>query len=98
MNSDIRIVMLSTNARQIVIIRRQCILMSLAKTSKERTMVVCRSEVQTGSMTLAAEVDNAKYGFVAVGTLNPQKARILLMLSLTQTKNDKEIQQMFQYY
>jgi len=37
-------------------------------------------------------------GFVAAGTLNPQKARILLMLSLTQTKNYQDIQKMFQYY
>ncbi|MCV5224913.1 L-asparaginase 2, partial [Escherichia coli] len=39
-----------------------------------------------------------KYGFVASGTLNPQKARILLMLSLTQTKNYQDVQKMFQYY
>jgi L-asparaginase len=70
----------------------------LAKASKEGTMVVRSSRVPTGSTTLAAEIDDAKYGFVAAGTLNPQKARILLMLSLTQTKNYKDVQQMFQYY
>lgn len=70
----------------------------LAKASKEGTMVVRSSRVPTGSTTLAAEIDDAKYGFVAAGTLNPQKARILLMLSLTQTKNYKDVQKMFQYY
>ncbi|WP_201748576.1 MgtC/SapB family protein, partial [Escherichia coli] len=37
-------------------------------------------------------------GFVAAGTLNPQKARILLQLALTQTKDAKQIQQMFNQY
>ncbi|WP_268605176.1 hypothetical protein, partial [Escherichia coli] len=32
------------------------------------------------------------------GTLNPQKARILLQLALTQTKDAKQIQQMFNQY
>jgi L-asparaginase/Glu-tRNA(Gln) amidotransferase subunit D len=31
-------------------------------------------------------------------TLNPQKARILLMLALTKTNNTKEIQRMFYAY
>ncbi len=38
-------------------------------------------------------MDDAKYGFVASGTLNPQKARVLLQLALTQTKNPQQIQQ-----
>ncbi|MEA7543860.1 hypothetical protein ONO12_27240, partial [Salmonella enterica subsp. enterica serovar Montevideo] len=43
-------------------------------------------KVPTGATTQDAEVDDAKYGFVASGTLNPQKARVLLQLALTQTK------------
>ncbi|MEX0632971.1 hypothetical protein M8494_16425 [Serratia ureilytica] len=38
--------------------------------------VVRSSRVPTGATTEDAEVDDAKYGFVAAGTLNPQKARI----------------------
>ena len=38
----------------------------------------------------------SKYGFVASGTLNPQKARVLLQLALTQTKDPKVIQQYFE--
>ncbi|AGP46936.1 periplasmic L-asparaginase II domain protein [Serratia plymuthica A30] len=43
-------------------------------------------------------MDDAKFGFVAAGTLNPQKARILLRLVLIQTKDAKRIQQMFNQY
>jgi L-asparaginase len=43
-------------------------------------------------------VDDTKLGFVAAGTLNPQKARILLQLALTQTKDAKQIQAMFNQY
>ncbi|PSW07264.1 L-asparaginase 2 [Photobacterium lipolyticum] len=70
----------------------------LAKASKNGVMVVRSARTPTGSTTLHAEVDDDKYGFVASGTLNPQKARILLMLSLTQTKDYKEVQKMFQFY
>ncbi|MDD8272566.1 L-asparaginase 2, partial [Escherichia coli] len=36
--------------------------------------------------------------FVASGTLNPQKARVLLQLALTQTKDPQQIQQIFNQY
>lgn len=61
-------------------------------------MVVRSSRTASGSTTLDAEVDDDKYGFVAAGSLNPQKARILLMLSLTQTQDYQDVQKMFQYY
>ncbi|MEK2164472.1 L-asparaginase 2 [Vibrio parahaemolyticus] len=70
----------------------------LEKASKDGIIVVRSSRTPTGSTTLDAEIDDDKYGFVASGTLNPQKARILLMLSLTQTKNYQDVQKMFQYY
>ncbi|HHF3238693.1 L-asparaginase 2 [Vibrio sp. Vb2704] len=70
----------------------------LEKASKDGVVVVRSSRTPSGSTTLDAEIDDEKYGFVAAGTLNPQKARILLMLSLTQTKNYQDIQKMFQYY
>jgi len=57
--------------------------------------VVRSSRVPVGATTADAEVDDEKYGFIASGTLNPQKARILLMLALTQTRDWKEIQQYF---
>ncbi|PHI30145.1 L-asparaginase 2 [Budvicia aquatica] len=60
--------------------------------------VVRSSRVPTGSTTQDAEVDDVKYGFVASGTLNPQKARVLLQLALTQTKDPVEIQKIFNEY
>ena len=56
------------------------------------------SRVPTGATTLDAEVDDAKYQFVASQTLNPQKARVLLMLALTKTKDWKQIQKYFDEY
>ncbi|MGL4599921.1 MAG: L-asparaginase 2, partial [Plesiomonas sp.] len=44
------------------------------------------------------EIDDAKYGFVASGALNPQKARVLLQLALTETKDPAKIQEIFQQY
>ncbi|MGF1701807.1 L-asparaginase 2 [Photobacterium makurazakiensis] len=70
----------------------------LAKASEDGVMVVRSARTPTGSTTLDAEVDDDKYGFVASGSLNPQKARILLMLSLTQTQDYKEVQKLFQYH
>ena len=57
---------------------------------------LARGELRTiGATTLDAEVDDAKYGFVASWDLNPQKARILLMLALTKTHDWKQIQEYF---
>ncbi|MBM0418612.1 L-asparaginase 2 [Aeromonas veronii] len=71
---------------------------TLAKASKDGIRVVRSARVPTGATTLDAEIDDAKYGFVASGTLNPQKARVLLMLSLTQSKDPAQIQRWFQQF
>lgn len=65
---------------------------------KKGIQIVRSSRVPTGATTLDAEVDDAKYNFVAAQALNPQKARVLLMLSLTKTKDWKQIQQYFNEY
>ena len=70
----------------------------LAKASQKGTLVVRSSRVPTGATTLDAEIDDAKYGFIAAGNLNPQKARILLMLSLTKSKDPQQIQRWFQQF
>ena len=61
-------------------------------------LVVRSSRVPTGPTTLDAEVDDAKYQFVASQELNPQKSRVLLMLALTKTTDWKQIQQYFNEY
>ena len=68
----------------------------LAKAAKEGVAVVRSSRVPTGYTTRDAEVDDSQYGFSASGTLNPQKARVLLQLALTKTKDPQIIQQYFQ--
>lgn len=60
--------------------------------------IVRSSRVPAGPSTLDAEVDDAKYQFVASQELNPQKARILLMLALTKTNDWTQIQNYFMEY
>lgn len=67
--------------------------------ARQKGIVVVRStRVPTGPTTLNAEVDDNKYGFVASQELNPQKARILLMLALTKTNDWRTIQTYFNKY
>ena len=70
----------------------------LEKARKDGIVVVRSSRVPTGATTLDAEVDDNKYHFVASWGLNPQKARILLMLALTKTDDWKTIQKYFNNY
>mgnify|MGYP000215815195 FL=1 len=70
----------------------------LVNASKQGILVVRSSRVPTGPTTLDAEVDDTKYGFVASQELNPQKARILLMLALIKTKDPQVIQNYFNAY
>ena len=70
----------------------------LEKARKDGIIVVRSSRVPTGVTTLDAEVDDNKYEFVASWGLNPQKARILLMLALTKTDDWKAIQKYFNNY
>lgn len=71
---------------------------ALVEARKQDVAVVRSSRVPTGSTTQDAEVDDVKYGFVASGTLNPQKARVLLQLALTKTTDPAEIQKIFNQY
>lgn len=65
----------------------------------ENGLIVIRStRIGAGRVTLDNEVDDEALGFVVADDLSPQKARILLMLALTQTTDRGEIQQMFFEY
>lgn len=70
----------------------------LLEARKLGILVVRSSRVPTGPTTLYDEVDDEKYEFVASWELNPQKARVLLMLALTKTNDWKQIQQYFEEY
>jgi len=60
--------------------------------------IVRSSRCPTGPTCLNSEVDDEKYHFVAALDLNPQKARVLLMLALTKTHDWREIQKFFMEY
>lgn len=70
----------------------------LIRARKAGIQVVRSSRVPTGPTTLDAEVNDAEYGFIASQKLNPQKARVLLMLALTKTSDWKQIQTYFNEY
>jgi len=67
----------------------------LAKASADGITVVRATRVPDGPVTLDAEVDDAKYGFIVSDSLTPQKARILLMLALHKDFAGADIQQLF---
>jgi L-asparaginase/Glu-tRNA(Gln) amidotransferase subunit D len=61
-------------------------------------VIVRSSRVGQGIVARNGEANDDQLDFVVSDTLNPQKARILLMLALTKTTNTKEIQRMFYTY
>ncbi|SFM18876.1 L-asparaginase [Rugamonas rubra] len=71
---------------------------SLSAARKQGTVIVRASRVGQGIVARNGEANDDELDFVAADTLNPQKARILLMLALTKTGNSKEIQRMFYTY
>ena len=70
----------------------------LTDARKKGILVVRSSRVPAGPTSLDAEVNDAEYQFVASQGLNPQKARVLLMLALTKTNDWKKIQEYFNVY
>lgn len=71
----------------------------LADAVKAGVTVVRASRTGSGIVTpVAADNQYAKQGFLDAYSLNPQKARILLQLALTQTNDPKKIQEMFKTY
>ncbi|MGI6231386.1 MAG: type II asparaginase [Prevotella sp.] len=68
------------------------------KAQQSGIQIVRSSRVPNGPTNLNGEVDDAKYHFVASLNLNPQKARVLLMLALTKTHDWQQIQRYFEEY
>lgn len=59
--------------------------------------VLVRSS-RTGSGRVVAREDYDRLGMIPADNLNPQKARILLMLALTRTRDVDDIKRMFREY
>lgn len=74
------------------------VLAALADASGRGIIVVRASRAAAGLTLRNVEVDDNRFGFVAAGALNPQKARVLLQLALTQTRKAEAIQKMFNEY
>lgn len=68
----------------------------LIEASKQGVVVVKASRSGNGLVTPV--LDDQRHYFVASGSLNPQKARILLALALKKTNDPVEIQRMFDVY
>jgi L-asparaginase len=73
-------------------------LAALGRAAKAGVVVVRSSRVGSGIVDRNVEVNDDKLGFITAMELNPQKARVLLMLGLTQTKDLKELQKLFTQY
>jgi L-asparaginase len=71
---------------------------ALVEARNKGVVIVRSSRVGNGIVARNGEAKDDELDFVVSDTLNPQKARILLMLALTRTTDTKEIQRMFYTY
>ena len=68
---------------------------ALAKASEAGVIVVRSSRTGSGSTSVSSEVDDAKLGFLTADNLNPQKARVLLILALSRSSDKAKIKEFF---
>jgi L-asparaginase len=73
-------------------------LTAAANAVQKGVVVVRSSRVVTGVVGRNVEVNDDELGFIASDELNPQKARILLMLALMKQRNPKDLQALFTTY
>jgi L-asparaginase len=73
-------------------------LTAAANAVQKGVVVVRSSRVVTGMVGRNVEVNDDELGFIASDELNPQKARILLMLALLKQRNPKDLQGLFTTY
>jgi len=74
------------------------VIAALSEAAKKGVSVVRSTRTGSGLVVRNVEVDDDKLGFIASMELNPQKARILLMLGLLKTSDPKTLQQYFMEY
>lgn len=73
-------------------------LAALERAARQGVAVVRSSRTGSGIVDRNVEVNDDRLGFIAGMELNPQKARILLMLGLTLTSDPKVLQRYFNEY
>jgi L-asparaginase len=74
------------------------VLPGLTEARKKGVIIVRSARVGSGIVARNGEANDDELDFVVSDTLNPQKARILLMLALTRTSSTQAIQRMFSTY
>jgi L-asparaginase len=73
-------------------------LAALEQAAKKGVAVVRCSRTGSGVVDRNVEINDDKLGFIAGMELNPQKARVLLMLGLTKTSDSAKLQRYFYDY
>ena len=73
-------------------------LAAAAEAAKAGVAVVRSSRTGGGVVERNIEVDDDALGFIAADELNPQKARVLLMLALVRTRDPRALQELFYSY
>ncbi|MDR2008775.1 MAG: type II asparaginase [Alphaproteobacteria bacterium] len=76
----------------------KAVMPAVQKAAKAKVAIVRSSRVGSGIVARNGEVDDDANGFIAANNLNPQKARVLLMLALTKSSDPKYIQGVFNKY
>jgi L-asparaginase len=73
--------------------------MDAVKKAVAAGIIVCRaSRAPSGRVVLHDEINDDELGTIVSDDLTPQKARVLLMLALTRTKDKKQLQDIFFTY
>jgi L-asparaginase len=73
-------------------------LAAAAEAARAGVAIVRSSRTGAGVVERNIEIDDDRLGFVVADELNPQKARVLLMLALTRTSDPRALQEIFYTY
>lgn len=104
MSSDLIDIMVKAGAKGIVIAgvgdgnMNAGTLEAVKRATKAGIPVVRATRVPIGAVLIKGEVVDADYGSVSSDELNPQKARILLMLALSKNRSRDDLQRLFIEY
>lgn len=104
MSPDLIDIMVKAGAKGIVIAGlgdgnvNAATLEAIKRATKAGVSVVRASRVPLGAVLIKGEVVDTEYGSVSSDELNPQKARVLLMLALLKTRSRDDLQKLFIEY
>jgi L-asparaginase len=103
-SADLIDIMVAAGAKGIVIAgvgdgNMNAPLLEAAKRATAKGIPVVRaSRVPIGAVLIQGEINDAEYGTVSSDELNPQKARVLLMLALLKQRSREDLQKLFIEY